>query len=121
MTYFITALGIFYIIAGAVFFMRPEYVRAIIEFFKIGKRIYISGGARLFIGVLLVFAAQSALVPWIPRIIGILALLGGAVIFALGVSRMGAWLNWWKGLADNKLRIIAVIAGIIGILLIYSS
>lgn len=119
MTYFITTLGILYVIFGVVLFMKPEYVRVIIDFFKVGKRIYIAGIMRIVIGGLLIYAAQTALIPWVPRIIGILAVIGGIIIYPLGLQRMNAWMDWWKG--DNKLRAFAVVAEILGILLVYSA
>jgi len=121
MTYFITAIGIIYVIFGVVYFIRPDYARAVIDFFKAGKRIYIGGIIRLVLGALLIYAAQNALVPWVPRAIGILAVAGGITIYALGIGRVHAMMDWWKGLSDNRLRIIAVVAELVGILLIYSA
>ncbi len=121
MSYFITAFGILYVIVGVVFFMKPEYVRTVIDFFRAGRRIYAAGALRIVVGGLLIYAAQSALIPWIPRIIGILAVIGGVIIYPLGLQRMNAWMDWWKGLSDGKLRIFAVIAEIAGILLVYSA
>lgn len=58
---FITAFGILYIIVSAVFFTKPEYVRTVIEFFKVGKRVYIGSVVRIALGVLFIIAAQDAL------------------------------------------------------------
>ena len=121
MTYFITAIGIIYIIFGVTYFLKPDYARAIIDYFKVGKRIYIGKIAKAVLGVLLIICAQGALVPWVPRVIGILAVVGIGITFALGTPKVHAMMDWFKGLSDKGIRIIAVIAELVGILLIYSA
>jgi len=121
MNYFITTFGIIYIIMGVILFMKPEYVRTLIDFFKVGRRVYIGGAFRIVIGAVLIYAAQKALIPWIPRIIGIIAVVGGIIIYPLGIQRIHAMMEWWKGSSDNRIRMIAVIAEMVGILLVYSA
>jgi uncharacterized membrane protein len=121
MTYFITTFGIIYTIMGVIFFMKPEYVRAIMDFFKVGRRVYIAGILRIVIGAFLIYAGEKAVIPWIPRIIGIIAVIGGIIIYSLGIQRTHAMMDWWKGSSDKKIRLIAVIAEIVGILLVYSA
>jgi len=121
MDYFITTFGIIYIIIGVMFFAKPEYARTLIDFFKVGKRAYIGGVFRIVVGALLIYTAQKALIPWIPRIIGIIAVVGGIIIYPLGIQRTHAMINWWKGSSDNRIRMIAVIAEMVGILLVYSA
>ncbi len=121
MAYFITTFGILYVIIGVVLFMKPEYIRAILDFSKVGKRPYIFCAVRIIIGALLIYAAQSALLPWIPRIVGILAVLGGTITYFIGLQRVYALMEWYKNLSDNRLRIFAALAEAVGILLVYSA
>lgn len=121
MTYFITAIGIVYIIFGVAYFVRPDYARAIIDYFKVDKRIYIGKALKAVMGILLIVCAQGALVPWVPRAIGILAVAGVGITFALGTPKVQALMDWFKALPDDRIRMISVVAEIIGILLVYSA
>lgn len=121
MTYFITAIGIVYIIFGVAYFVRPDYARAIIDYFKVDKRIYIGKAVKAALGILLIVCAQKAVIPWVPRIIGILAVIGVGITFAIGTEKVHAMMDWWKGLTDRWIRIIGAVVTLIGILLVYSA
>ena len=121
MTYYIIAIGIIYVVFGVTYFTRPDYARAIIEYFKVDKRIFIGKIVKGVFGILLIVCAQKAVIAWVPRVIGILAVAGVVVIFAIGTQRVYAMMDWWKGLSDKWIRIIAVVVTLIGILLIYSA
>lgn len=121
MTQIITALGIFYVALGVLFFVKPQAIRSFIDFVRVGKRCYIGGVVRIIIGGLLLWATPQAAFPWVPGIIGVLAVVSGILTYVIGLQRVYAILNWWYGLDDNKLRIMAVVAGVFGVLLIYSA
>lgn len=121
MTYLITAFGILFLVLGVIFFVRPALIRTFIEFAKVGKRVYIGGVIRIIIGALLLLATPKAAFPWLPGIIGALILISGILIFILGTQRIHAFMDWWYGLDDSRLRIMPVVAAIFGVLLIYSA
>ena len=120
MGHVVTAIGIIFLVLGVVNLVRPATIRSLINFAKVGRRVYIGGLVRIIIGLLLLLGASVASVPLIPIIVGIVACVSGILIYVLGRERMHAFLAWWQVLPDNKLRIVPVIAAIIGILLIYS-
>ncbi len=119
MSYFITAIGIVYVVFGVLYFVRPDYAIAIIDFFKVGKRIFIGKIVKAVLGLLLIVCAQGAVFPWVPRVIGILALAGVVVTYALGTEKAFAMMDWFK--QEKRIRVIAVVAELVGILLIYSA
>lgn len=120
MPYLIKTIGILFIALGIIFIVRPLLVRKIIDFAKVGKRIYIGGVVRLMIGALLLVATPRALVPAIPGIIGALMVVSGILVFVLGFPRMFAMLDWFYALPENRMRFLPGITVLLGILLIYS-
>lgn len=119
MPYLIKTIGIIFIALGILFIAQPSLIRSIIDFAKVGKRIYIGGAVRLIIGTLLLIASPQALVPAVPGIIGALIVVSGILVFVLGFPRIFAMLDWFYALPENKLRFMPVGTVLVGILLIY--
>ncbi|MFH1874068.1 MAG: hypothetical protein ABH859_02655 [Pseudomonadota bacterium] len=120
MVHIITTIGILILVIGVVFTVQPELIRKFIDFAKVGNRCYLGGVVRVILGALLLIATPKASLPWIPGIIGVIAVIAGILIFVLGVQKMHAILDWVNNLPDTKLRLMPIVAAIIGILLIYS-
>lgn len=121
MDYVLRTIGILILVGGSIYVVNPTFTRKVIEFAKVGKRVYIGGAVRIVIGLLLLFSIKSATFPWIPGIIGALALLAGIAMFALGLPRMHAFMDKIYNLPDSRLRLLPLIAVLIGVLLIYSA
>lgn len=121
MANFITAVGILFLVLGVVFVARPQIIRDVINFSKVGRRIYIGGVIRIVIGALLLLAMPSAKMPWVPGILGAVMLIAGTLIFVLGLQKVHAIIDWMYGQPDNRIRIAPVVVALIGILLIYSA
>ena len=121
MVHLITAVGILFVVVGVIYTVSPSIIRIIIDYAKVGNRIYFLAPIRLVLGALLLVAAPKAANIWIPGIIGALAVISGISVYFLGLARIRAIMDWWKVLPDNKLRIVAIIAAILGVLLIYSA
>ena len=121
MIYVIKAIGIIYLAAGVILIVRPSLIRSIIDYFKVDKRIYIGGAARLVFGVLLLIATPQASFPWITGIIGVIITIAGIMIFALGVQRIHGVMDKMHAKPDNILRIPPAILAVLGILLIYAA
>lgn len=121
MVYVVKAIGIILLVFGVVCLVSPSIIRNLINFAKVGKRIYIGGAIRVIFGILLLLATTSATLPAIPGIIGAIILISGILMFALGLARVHAFMDKFLNLPDNKLRIPPAVTAIIGILLIYSA
>ena len=121
MAYLITAIGIFFLVVGVIYTVKPSIIRAFIDFAKVGNRIYFLAPLRIVIGILLLVATPKATIVWIPGIIGAIAVISGVSVYFLGLARISAIMDWWKALPDNKLRIVTTLTAVLGVLLIYSA
>jgi uncharacterized protein YjeT (DUF2065 family) len=117
----IKTLGIIFIILGVVLFLRPQTIRDFISFAKVGKRIYIGGAVRIVIGVLILASVKHVMLPWIPGVIGALAVISGISVFAMGMVRIHAMLDRIALLSETRLRLLPIVHAVIGALLIYSA
>lgn len=120
MAYFVKTLGIFILVVGVLGFMAPGLLRKMIDWIKVGKKIYLAAVFRIIIGVLLLLAIPAVVMSWIPGLIGTLLIISGALIFVLGMQKAFAFLDKIYTMPDSKIRIIPVVAAAIGALLIYS-
>lgn len=121
MDYIIKSIGIIIAIIGVVFVTMPVLMTKFVEWAKVGKRVYIGGVVRIVFGGLLIWASPVATTMWIPLVLGIIMVIAGILIFVVGVERVHSLLNWWESRSEDSRRGVAVVAAIIGVLLIYSA
>ena len=121
MLYVIKTIGIALAILGVVMATMPGLMTKVMEYFKVGKRVYGVGVARIIIGALLLLACPSATIVWLPAIIGALIVVSGMLVFALGIERDHRMIDWWESKPEGTRRIGAIIAAVIGVLLIYGA
>jgi hypothetical protein len=88
---------------------------------KVGKRCYMGGVVRIVLGGLLLVASPYATFFWIPVIVGAIIVISGVLIFALGLSRIHAFLDWWAVKPENTRRIASLVAVALGVLIIISA
>lgn len=117
----IRGIGIVILAAGVAFSTMPALMRRVMAFACVGKRVYIGAVVRLIIGVLLLTLSPHARLFWIPVVVGSLTTLTGIAIFLFGTERTHAFIAWWEAKSDAALRIIPIIASVVGILLIYAA
>lgn len=105
---------------GAVFIINPALIKSFIEFARVGKRYYIGGIIRLVFGAVYLLAASRSKCPWLIFAFGILFIIVGILIFALGEQKIKQILNWLYEKPLSKLRFMAIIPIVIGLVLIFS-
>lgn len=120
MEYVVKTLGIIFLAVGVLGAASPALVRAIINFAKVGKRIYIGGVVRIVFGLLLLLAIKNVTFPWVTGAIGALFIIGGALIFILNLQKTHEFMDKFLMWPDNKLRMLLCLPVLIGALLIYS-
>jgi uncharacterized protein YjeT (DUF2065 family) len=120
MPYIVKAIGIFLIVVGVMNFLIPQNVRKFIEFAKVGKRVYIGGAVRIAVGALLLISIPSVTFPWLPGLVGLVALAGGVLLIVMGPEKDHAFMDKIAALPDSKLSKIPLLAGVVGVLLVYS-
>jgi hypothetical protein len=121
MVIFVKLFGILMAALGVIFLISPGVVKSYIAFWPKGKRIYFGAALSLLIGIIFLLAASQCRWSLFVIIIGIWALIKGLLLFILGQKRIVSWLNWWTARPMIVLRIYALIALVLGALLIYSA
>jgi len=117
----IRIVGIVFIFAGVVYLLKPDVMKRIMEFFKQGKRIYLAGLIRLVLAIIFLLGASECKKPWVIIAFGILFIIGGLLIFILGLEKLKRWIEWWQKQSNLLLRVLAVIALALGAIIIYSA
>jgi ABC-type xylose transport system permease subunit len=113
-------IGIVIIIAGAIFLISPNTGKKHMDFCLKGKKLYLGGLLRIIMGVILILASQKSRIPSIVVILGCLVVLKGMLIFILGLEKVKSMIKWWQARPSAILRLMALLAIGIGILLVYS-
>ena len=121
MPYVIKTIGILLAVLGVVMATMPSLMTKVMEYFKVGKRVYGVGVARIVIGALLLVACPSATIVWLPAVLGALIVISGVLVFALGIERDHRMIEWWEAKPEGTRRIGAIVAAVIGVLLIYGA
>ncbi|MDD5458800.1 MAG: hypothetical protein PHF37_05365 [Phycisphaerae bacterium] len=117
----VKAIGVVITAMGVVYLIYPQVIRAIINFFSVGYRIYLAAVVRLVFGVILLLAASKAAHPKLVTVLGILFLLGAILIVALGPKRISPMLTWYKGWSLFAMRVVAILITLFGLLVIYAA
>ena len=119
MAILVKLLGIVLVAFGAVYFAKPDIMKQYIAFWKKGKRLYAGAAASLLIGIILLLAASQCAVSWFVTAFGILALIKGIFLFVLKPEKVMPMMEWWLQKPVAFLRGHAIMAIVIGVLLIY--
>lgn len=121
MIYFVKAMGIIVLVMGVVGFLKPQVMKSMIAFFKEGKRCYIVAAVRIVLGALFLYSVKFVTFPWIPGVVGVVAIASGLFVYAFGLVKVHAYLDKILNLPESKLRIFPTLGVVIGVLLIYSA
>lgn len=105
---------------GILFLLSPKITKPFIGFWKQGKRLYIAGILRISFGIIFLLAASECRLVGIIVALGILFLIGGILIFMLGLERLKSILNWLDRRSFLALRFIGLAVIAIGALVLYS-
>jgi len=117
----IKIIGVLFIVVGIVYLLRPDIVKAIIRSFKKGKRIYLAGLVRLVLAVVFLLAARECDIVWVIVTFGIVFLISGLLIFMLGSDRFRTILAWWEKQSPLLLRLLGLVALVVGAIITYSA
>jgi hypothetical protein len=113
-------IGATAVIMGITFLASLTTLKGFIQFWQGGERLYLAGLIRILIGIFLVMAAAQCKIPLAVSLLGCLCLVGGMIIFIVGMERFKAMLHWWDTTPPHILRLITIIPIGIGLLLLYA-
>ena len=117
----IIAIGIVFIGIGIVYLLRPDIMKWLINFLKLGKRIYLAALIRIALAVIFLFGASQCSQKWIIAAFGILFLLAGLLIIVLGPERTRRILDWYENQPLLIFRVIAIVPMVLGAIVIYAA
>ena len=117
----IKIVGLVIAAVGIVYIIKPNVMNRIIEFLKKGKRLYIAAPVRLALAVVFLVGARECRYSWVIFAFGILFLITGILVLVLGPKKLTPILEWWLKQPTLLLRLMALIAVAIGIVIIISA
>ncbi len=115
----IRLIGVIFVVAGILFAFRPDLPRRLMQFFKKGSRIYLAGAARLTLAVVFLVGAENCRHKWVIVGFGILFMISGLIIFALGAAKLRGLIDWFAKLPALVLRGLGVSASVLGAIICY--
>ena len=117
----IKIIGIFFIVTAMVYIIYPAVAKRLLEFFKKGKRVYFAGLVRFVFAVIFLLAARACDIPWVIAAFGILCLISGILVFAMGLDKVNSMIEWYQKKSDTFLRLLGLITLALGAIIIYSA
>jgi amino acid transporter len=117
----IKIVGIVIVFLAALFLLKPDIMKSVLNFFKQGKRLYFVGLTRLVLAIVFLLAARECDITWVIVVFGILFLISGLSIFMIGAEKLRSMLDWFQNKSALFLRAMAVITLAIGAIIIYSA
>ncbi len=121
MTILAKLIGVMIMVIGTVITLNPGVFKRMVSFWKVDKRIYIAGIVRLIFAVVFLSVASSCKLPAVIYTFGVLVLIGAILVFALRPERMKRMLEWWGAKPPSILRLMGLVALLMGALIIYSA
>ncbi len=121
MYWVIRGIGLFFVLVGILYFLKPAVAKWLLGFFKKGNRLYFAGLLRFALAVVFLLAARECKIPWVIMTFGILFIISGLIIFVAGPKRLSPILQWWQEQSPIMFRILSVIAFAIGVIVIFSA
>lgn len=117
----VNIMGVVISLVGLTFLFNPALMKKFISFMKDSNKIYIIGTLRLVLGVIFILAAPQANYSPVIMAIGILMVIGGILIFAIGRKRVTAMMEWCLNMPDSNARLFAIVPVLLGVLILFSA
>jgi len=110
-------IAVLFIVAGSVMVLRSELIKRLMDYMKEGPRIYAVGVIRIIAGLILMVVSFESRIVWVVFVIGLLALIGGTLIFILKKDKVFEIAEIMLGESPTKLNLFGTIPILLGILL----
>jgi uncharacterized protein YjeT (DUF2065 family) len=117
----IRVIGIVFVFITILYFLKPDIMKRLMEFFKQGRRMYFAALIRLVLAIVFLLAARQCRQFWVIFTFGILFIISGLLIFILGLEKVKSYISWWQKQPVMLLRVMAVVGLAIGAIIIYSA
>jgi uncharacterized protein YjeT (DUF2065 family) len=117
----IKIIVIIIIFMAIMYMLKPHIMKKLMEFFKQGRRLYLVGLARFVLAVIFLLGATQCGIVWLIIAFGILFIISGLLIFALGLEKVKSILDWYLSQPLFILRLLALIALALGAIIVYAA
>lgn len=117
----IRIIGIVFVFMTIVYFLKPDIMKHLMEFFKQGKRMYFAALIRFVLAIVFLLAARQCRHFGVIFAFGALFIISGLLIFILGLGKVKSYINWWQKQPVMLLRVMALVGLAIGAVIIYSA
>ena len=117
----IRIIGIVFVFMKIVYFLKPDIMKRLMEFFKQGRRMYLAAMIRLVLAIVFLLAARQCRQFWVIFAFGVLFIISGLLIFILGSEKVKSYINWWQKQPVILLRVMALVGLALGAIIIYSA
>ena len=112
---FLYALSLICIAFGCWFILYTKETRQFVKnvFYKVDRKILAAFEA--IMGILLLFSAPASHHPWFIRLIGLLAVIEGGIIFFISKNLYDRLIDWYvNSVSDNTYRLFGIISIVFG-------
>ena len=117
----IKAIGTFIACMGLLYLIRPDILKAIMNFFSQGSRLYLAALVRFALAIVFFIGARECDVTWVIVIFGVIFLFSGILIFMLGLKRAKEILQWYLTQQDFVFRFLSIIVLGVGLIIVYAA
>lgn len=118
----ISVFGLLIAVVGLWGFILPKpFMNTMQQFVRSSKGLYFIFGFRLLLGSLLLIAAPMSHYSTLFYVVGVLALFGAMVTLMLGPDNIERYMQWWVQRPAICLRVMMLIAWLLGVVLVYVS
>ncbi|MFA5252111.1 MAG: hypothetical protein WC454_05965 [Phycisphaerae bacterium] len=117
----IRIIGVVFVFITILYFLKPDVMKSLMEFFKQGRRVYFAALMRFVLAIVFLLAADQCRYFWVIFAFGVLFIISGLLIFILGLEKVKSYISWWQKQPAMLLRIVALIGLGLGALIIYSA
>ena len=117
----VTLIGVLMVALGAVYLVKPQLMKKILKFWVSPGRLYLGGVLNVLIGIIFLSAASECNAYWFILLMGILALAKGILAFVFGAKKIKEIADQIAKKPVKTLRLLAIIALVLGVMIIYSA
>ena len=113
MRWFLYAISLFYIAYGCCSILYTDETQKLVRsLFKDIDQKILSALPFIF-GIIFIFSASATQIPWLFRLIGLMAVIEGVVFFLIPKDLYDKFIDWYLNLLSNQTYRLSGILGII--------
>ena len=120
MAVIVSVLGSIGALIGLLGLANPRYIVDLVQFWRGPTRFRLAVGVRVVLGIVLLVVAPACRVPILVQCVGAISVVAAIVILVVGQKRLDAFIRWWLTRPSAVVRVSALFAFSLGVLLVYA-